>query len=226
MPTGLVAVIPAFDCAASIRQVVEATRGHVDAVLVVDDGSGDETAALARAAGAEVHSLAQNTGKGAALRLGLTAALAREPEALVLLDGDGQHDPGDIPRLVKAWRRGDGDLIVGTRWSDPSKIPSSRYWTNYIGSRILSWMSGADLVDSQSGFRLLATPLARRLDLRSRGYAIESEMLLKATRAGGRVGHVAVRAIYVPNGGSHFRPVLDTALISFASIYYKVFDDR
>lgn len=226
MRTGLVAVIPAFDCASTIRVVVEASLAHVDAVVVVDDGSGDSTATLARDAGAEVHSLPENRGKGAALRLGIGAALAHRPDALVLLDGDGQHDPADIPCLVAAWRRGEGDLIVGTRWSDPSKIPASRYWTNYIGSRVLSWMSGADLVDSQSGFRLLAADLTRRLDLRSDGFAIESEMLLKATRAGGRIGHVPVRAIYAPNGASHFRPVMDTALISCAAIYYKVFDDR
>ena len=110
--------------------------------------------------------------------------------------------------------------------SDPSKIPSSRYWTNYIGSRALSWMSGADLIDSQSGFRLLGADLARRLELRSRGYAIESEMLLKVARRGGRIGHAPVRAIYERDGMSHFRPVLDTARISCAAVYYKVFDDR
>jgi glycosyltransferase involved in cell wall biosynthesis len=229
MRTGFVAVIPAFQCAASIRTVAERCLVHVDQVVVVDDGSTDETAAQARAAGAEVHSWSENRGKGAALRHGLRAALAQRPDApdaLILLDGDGQHDPDDIPALVGAWRRGEGDLIVGTRWSDPSKIPSSRYWTNYIGSRALSWMSGAELVDSQSGFRLLAAALARRLDLRSEGFAIESEMLLKAARDGGRIGHAPVRAIYDEAGGSHFRPLVDTVRISWESVYYKVFDDR
>jgi glycosyltransferase involved in cell wall biosynthesis len=226
MRTGLAGVIPAYECGATIGAVVAGALPHLDAVVVVDDGSHDDTGARARAAGAEVLTLPENRGKGAALREGLRAGLAHHPDALILLDGDGQHDPNDIPALVAAWRRGDGDLVIGTRWSDPSKIPSSRYWTNYIGSRVLSWMSGAELVDSQSGFRLLSAAMARRLDLRSEGFAIESEMLLKVTRAGGRIGHAPVRAIYAVGGGSHFRPLVDTVRISWQSVYYKVFDDR
>jgi hypothetical protein len=103
-------------------------------------------------------------------------------------------------------------------------IPAARFWTNYIGSRVLSWMTGLELDDSQSGLRLLAADLARRLRLEADGYAIESEMLLKAARLGARVAQVPVRAIYdgVP---SHFRPLRDTVRISCAAIYYKVFDD-
>jgi glycosyltransferase involved in cell wall biosynthesis len=218
------AVIPAYNCDRTIGPVVEAARRHVGAVVVIDDGSADGTAAAARQAGARVESLHANRGKGFALRRGIEAALALAPRAIVLLDGDGQHDAAEIPTLLAAWEGGAGDLVIGTRWSDPAAIPAARYWTNYVGSRILSWMTGTELLDSQSGFRLLAGDLARRLSLRSDGYAIESEMLIKAARLGARIGHVPVRAIY-DGCPSHFRPVTDTFLISCEAIYFKVFDD-
>ena len=224
MRADLVAVIPAFDCACTIARVVEGALAHVATVVVVDDGSADATSELARAAGAQVETLPANHGKGFALRRGLELALRERPQAIVLLDGDGQHDPSEIPSLVAAWRGGGGDLIVGTRWGNASVIPRERYWTNYVGSRVLSWMSGVELLDSQSGFRLLSAPLAERLGLAADGYAIESEMLIKAARLGARIGHAPVRAIY-EGSTSHFRPVLDTVRISCSAIYFKVFDD-
>jgi hypothetical protein len=99
-----------------------------------------------------------------------------------------------------------------------------RYWTNYIGSRILSWFTGRELEDSQSGYRLLDARLVRGMPLRADGYAIETEMLIKAAARGARIGHVRVTTIY-NDAGSHFRPFLDTVRISCAAIYFKVFDD-
>jgi glycosyltransferase involved in cell wall biosynthesis len=227
MSLRLVAVIPAYQCASTIGAVVSRTVPHVGRVLVVDDGSSDDTAGAAAAAGAGVERHTVNQGKGVALQTGIAAALTHEPglDAVVLLDGDGQHDPSEIPGLVAALEGSGAQLVVGSRWSDPTLIPGERYWTNYIGSKILSRMSGVDLDDSQSGFRVLSADLARRLRLRSRGYAIESEMLLKAARAGAKIVNSPIRAIYEDDGTSHFRPVLDTFRISCAAIYTKVFDD-
>lgn len=225
MRRDVIAVIPAYRCAQSIGPVVEGVRRHLEQVVVVDDGSGDSTAEAAAAAGATVVSMAQNRGKGAALRAGISAALALEPGAVLLLDGDGQHDPADAPVLIAPWERGEADLVIGSRWAGRAVIPGARYWTNYIGSRVLSWMTGVELFDSQSGYRLLDSGLARRLVLRSRRYAVESEIVIKAVRLGARLTHVPVRTIY-GDQPSHFRPVLDTVRISCAAIYFKVFDDR
>ena len=224
MRTDLTAVIPALDCVDTIGPVVAATLAHVGHVIVVDDGSTDGTGDAARAAGATVVSLPANRGKGFALRRGLELALEGQPAAIVLLDGDGQHDPAEIPALVRAWERSGSHLVVGTRWANPRAIPWSRYWTNYVGSRVLSWMAGTELLDSQSGFRLLDATVVRRLGLVAHGFAIESEMLLKAARRGICISHVPVRAIY-SGSRSHFRPVLDTVRISCAAVYFKVFDD-
>jgi glycosyltransferase involved in cell wall biosynthesis len=224
MRSDIVAVIPAYQCSPTIARVVAGARQHVTTVIVVDDGSSDGTGELARTAGAQVETLPRNRGKGFALRRGLEVALGLEPAAIVLLDGDAQHDTAEIPRLIDAWSKGQGDLVVGSRWGDAEAIPRVRYWTNYIGSRILSWMAGVELLDSQSGFRLLAGPLVRRLGLTADGYAIESEMLIKAARLGARISHAPVRAIY-EGSASHFRPILDTTRICCSAIYYKVFQD-
>lgn len=217
-------MLPAYDCAATVGEVVAGTLRHLERAVVVSDGSRDATAEVARCAGAEVDALPENRGKGAALARGIELALASHPRALLLLDADAQHDPEDVPAFLAAWDRNAPDLVIGSRLGDRRRIPAARFWTNYIGSRILSWMTGAELLDSQSGYRLLSAALARQLRLRSSGYAVESEMLIKAVRCGARIEHVAVRTIY-NDAGSHFRPVLDTVRISCASIYFKVFDD-
>ena len=218
------AVIPVYDCAGSIGRVVAELRRHVARVLVVDDGSADGTAEAAAAAGADVRRLDRNRGKGAALREGIRIALESDPAAVLLLDGDGQHDPADAPAFLAAWDAGAGDLIVGSRMGRPETIPAARYWTNRIGSRILSWMTGWEIEDSQSGYRLVSAGLLRRMALASRGYAVESEMLIKAAHRGARLAQVPIRTIY-EGGPSHYRPILDTARISLWSIYWKAFDE-
>lgn len=220
----VVAVLPAFECERTVGAVVRGLAPQLARVVVVDDGSADATAAEAAAAGAEVVRHERNRGKGAALVTGIERALAAPCAALALLDADGQHDPADLPRLLAAWDARRPDLVVGARLHDARRIPPARYWTNYIGSLILSRMTGFELEDSQSGYRLLSVELARRLALRSTGYAVESEMLIKAAALGARLEHVKIRTIY--NGaGSHFQPLRDTFRISCASVYFKVFGD-
>lgn len=223
MRADVVAVIPAYHCGAAIGAVVRGVRQHLARVLVVDDGSSDDTSAEAARAGAQVIRFAENQGKGAALRHGIELALVGNPEAVLLIDGDGQHDPADIPAFLAAWDAGAGDLVVGTRMAEAAAIPKARYWNNRIGSVLLSWITGWDVEDSQSGYRLLGADLLRRLPLSSAGYAVESEMLIKASHRRGRLAHVPIRVIYDGNP-SHFRPVIDTARIVLWSLYHKTFD--
>jgi glycosyltransferase involved in cell wall biosynthesis len=221
----VVAVIPAYQCAVTIGEVVKGVLRHLARVVVVDDGSTDGTGEAAAAAGAEVIRNPRNRGKGHALRRGLTAVLTGpRPAALGMLDGDGQHDPDDLPVLLAAWDEGAYDLIVGGRLKDRSLIPSHRYWTNRIGTGLLSIITGVALEDSQSGYRLIAAGLLERLDLRSDGYAIESEMLIKAARRDARLGQVRIRTIYHDRVPSFYRPVRDTVAITLASIYYRLTD--
>lgn len=218
----IAAVIPAYDCASTIGAVVAKTRRFVGEVVVVSDGSRDKTAELARAAGARVEELPENHGKGFALRRGIELALEREPAVIALLDGDGQHDPEDLPALLDGMTGG-LRMVIGCRLQDRARIPRARYWTNYIGTRILTWMTGYELEDSQSGYRLLSRDLARRMRLRSDGYAVETEMLIRAGQLGAGLRHVRVRTIYNEEV-SHFRPLADTLRIALAAIQFKIDD--
>jgi glycosyltransferase involved in cell wall biosynthesis len=215
------ALVPAFETAGTIGDVVCGLRRSLPRVLVVDDGSTDGTGEAAAAAGAQVLRLPENGGKGTAIREGLALLLASDVTHVAFVDGDGQHDPGDLPALLAAARSGD-DFVIGSRMEDPESVPAYRYRTNEIGSKILSRMTGRAIEDGQSGYRVLAADLLRKLDLNARGYIIETEILLKAARHVRRVRHVPVRVIY--GGPSHYRPFRDTWVISWGAVYYKVFE--
>ncbi|PJF36852.1 MAG: glycosyltransferase family 2 protein [Candidatus Thermofonsia Clade 1 bacterium] len=174
--TPIIAVIPAFNEDRFIASVVLKARRHVDHVLVIDDGSQDETAWLAEAAGAEV--IRQpNSGKAAALNTGLAAAQARKAAAVVLLDGDGQHDPNDIPRLLAPIRSGAADLVVGSRFMGlPSNTPRWRILGQQVLTALTNAASGVPLSDSQSGFRALSQRALSLMNFTSRGFSVESEM--------------------------------------------------
>ena len=218
MPVGLV---PAYQAAATVEGVVRGLLRHLPRVLVVDDGSTDGTGEAARLGGADVLRLPANSGKGTAIRAGLAAVLATDATHVAFVDADGQHDPDDLPALLEAARRGER-FVVGSRMAIPEKIPPVRYRTNEIGSRILSRMTGLEIEDGQSGFRVVAAGLLRGLRLTAKGYMIENEILLKAAPRLERVAHVPVRAVY--GGPSHYRPFRDTWIISWGSVYYKVFE--
>ena len=215
------ALVPAFDAEETVGDVVRGLLGSTPRVLVVDDGSRDRTAEAARRAGAEVLRLNENGGKGTAVRAGLTRLLASDLTHIAFVDGDGQHDPADLPALLAAAREGD-DFVVGSRMADPDETPGYRYRTNEIGGRVLSRMTGLDVEDGQSGYRVLTADLLRKLDLNACGYIIETEILLKAARHVKRVRHVPVRVIY--GSPSHYRPFRDTWVISWGAVYYKVFE--
>jgi glycosyltransferase involved in cell wall biosynthesis len=216
-----VALVPAYQAAETVGPVVRGLLRHVPRVLVVDDGSTDATADRAAEAGGEVLRLPENGGKGSAIRAGLAHLLSTDATHVAFVDSDGQHDPQDLSTLLEAARRGD-DFVIGSRMARPEETPAVRYRTNEIGSRILSRMTGHHVEDGQSGYRVVSAALLRRLDLNSRGFMIETEILLKAAPHVSRFRHVPVRAIY--GGPSHYRPFVDTWIISWGAVYYKVFE--
>jgi len=214
------ALIPAFNEAETIAAVVQQLAPLVDAITVVDDGSTDATADRARAAGAAVIRLPQNGGKGAAVRAGLAAILDGPCTHVLLMDGDLQHRPDEAPRLIEAARATGADLVVGERQFDRGAMPASRYHANRIGSRALSAFVGVPIGDTQCGFRLFAARALRGLPLKASGYEIETEMLVKVCRRGGRVAAAPISAVY--NGRpSKLRPIRDTTKTCFLAVYYR-----
>ena len=215
------ALVPAYEAETTVGRVVAGLLRHLGRVLVVDDGSADRTGARAAEAGAETLLLPRNGGKGSAIRAGLERLLASDATHVAFVDGDGQHDPDDLPKLLEAAREGD-DFVIGSRMGKPDEAPAVRFRTNEIGSRILTRMTGHEIEDGQSGFRVIAADLLRRLKLTARGYSIETEILLKAAPFVKRFRHVPVRVLY--GGPSHYRPFRDTWIISWGAVYYKVFE--
>jgi glycosyltransferase involved in cell wall biosynthesis len=214
------ALVPAFNEAGSIARVVGGVRSAVAHVLVVDDGSIDATAACARTAGAEVIAHDTNRGKGHAVRTGLARLLAGDFTHVLLLDGDLQHLPREAAALLAAAAETGADVVVGERGFSRDRMPASRYYANQIGSRALSWFIGLPIHDTQCGFRVFRTDALRPIRLRATGYEIETEMLVKVRRRGGRVATVPVTAVY-EGQRSKLRPVRDTTRTCFLAVYYR-----
>jgi glycosyltransferase involved in cell wall biosynthesis len=201
------ALVPCFNEAANIRKVIAGIRRFLPAVIVVDDGSTDATAARAGVAGAEVLTLPNNSGKGAALRAGWKLAHQQKFEWVLMLDGDGQHAAGDVPRFLAHAEKTGAKLIVGHR--DFSGMPPVRRWVNRFMSRQISKMAGEAFPDSQCGFRLAELAALMQVPLVSEHYEIESEMLAAFAAARIKVGFVPIQTIY-KNSASKIRPVKDT----------------
>jgi glycosyltransferase involved in cell wall biosynthesis len=195
--------VPAHDEAPRIGAVVKGAAAHL-LVLVVDDGSADDTAVRATEAGAAVLQQTPNQGKGAALRTGFRWALEHGFEAAVTLDGDGQHDPAEISKFVQAWAAGRPDLVIGRR--NFGSMPPLRRVANELGTLAFSWAVGRRIPDNQSGFRLVSRRLMEAtLASDEAGFEFEVEMIVRAIRAGWTIAWVPVRTIYAGQP-SHIRP--------------------
>lgn len=216
------ALVAAFQCETWVGDVVRGLLRHVPEVVVVDDGSDDRTSEVAREAGAKVLRRPVNGGKGRALRDGIALLLAEDWTHVAFVDGDGQHDPDDLPTLLAAARRG-ADFVIGSRLSDPEGMPAKNRRANEMGDKVLSRMTGLPIEDGQSGFRLLSTDLLRQFRLTANRYAIENEMLIRASRRLRRFEVVPIRSIY--NGGPrHYRPFRDTWVTAWLSVHFKTLD--
>jgi UDP-N-acetylglucosamine---dolichyl-phosphate N-acetylglucosaminyltransferase len=207
----VIALIPAFNEAARVADVVTRTRPHVREVVVIDDGSVDETANVAQAAGARVIRHEQNKGKGAAIVTALECFDKSDAEFAILLDADGQHDPAEIPKFIDAAKESGAAIVVGTRMSDTKEMPLVRLWTNQFTSWVTGKLARQKISDSQCGFRLLRHSVLRDLKLSTARFETETEMLIQAGRAGHKIVGVAIRTIYETGRASHIHPLHDTA---------------
>jgi glycosyltransferase involved in cell wall biosynthesis len=211
----IAALVPAFNAAGSIAAVVRGTRAVVPRVVVVDDGSGDGTAVAAEAAGAEVIRHDANQGKGAALLSGLRHLAAGGIARALTLDADGQHLPDQIPVLLAASEAAPGAIVVGVRRKEGFEIKRAARFGNWIADELLRWIAGRPLPDTQSGFRVYPVAGTLALGVRGTRYDFETEVLLRAARAGMPLVGVPVAVYYPPVADrvSHYRPWADTLRI-------------
>jgi glycosyltransferase involved in cell wall biosynthesis len=199
----LYALIPGYNEAERIRAVIEATRAFLP-VVVVDDGSADETASIAEAAGATVLKQVPNQGKGAALKRGFRWAMENGADAVLMLDADGQHDPAEIPKFLHAYATHNSDLIIGYRNFD--EMPFPRRVANTVGRASISWAMGQQILDNQSGYRLVSRRLMQAtLESDEAGFEFEVDMVVLCIRRGMRLDWVPIRTIYAGEK-SHIKP--------------------
>ncbi len=197
----VVAVMPAYNEESYIGTMVLKVKQYVDEVIVIDDGSKDNTSQIARLAGATVVRHDKNQGYGAAIQSALVEARRRAPDVLVLLDSDTQHNPEEIPRLIKPVREG-FDLVIGSRELQKNNIPRYRR----IGQKVLSYsthvLSREKVIDSESGFRCFSKKAIHVLELKENGMAVSAETIAEAVGKGLKVTEVPISIIYVKDGST------------------------
>ncbi|MBF0593780.1 MAG: glycosyltransferase family 2 protein [Candidatus Omnitrophica bacterium] len=202
-------LIPAYNEAQALGSLVKDVRSRGFDVLVVDDGSKDSSAEIAREAGAMVLVNASNHGKGYSLQRGFDYILGRDYEALITIDGDGQHATDDLQKFVALFERDRPDIICGNRMRNPKGMPGVRFVTNKIMSGLISLVCRQKIYDTQCGYRLIRTEVLRNIQVSSTAFEIESEVIIKASKKGYRIVSVPIQTIY-SNERSKINPFFDT----------------
>lgn len=200
----IVAAIPAFNEGVAIGSVILKAKQYANEVVVIDDGSTDDTAEVAALAGAYVIRHARNLGKGMAIRSAWLYARQSRPDALVLIDGDHQHEPNDIPRLIEPVLGDNADVVLGVRWGKTSGMPTYRR----IGKRVLDYatsagVKGGMVTDSQCGYRVFSKKALGLIEPAEAGQGVESQMLVEAQEKGLRIQEMDIRARYDVEGSTY-----------------------
>ncbi len=208
----IIAVIPAYNESAFIKRVIEETSRYVDKVIVVDDGSVDETGEIVKETNAILVKHKRNKGKGEALKTGFKTALKNHADIIVTLDGDYQHKPVEIKRLLFYLNRTGADIVVGSRFLTKENIqamPAQRILSNMITSAILRFFFRVPVTDSQSGFRAFRAPILRVLETKDPRFAAETEILIDAKQKGFIIREAPISIKYGVEK-SKINPFLDT----------------
>ena len=195
----VVAAIPCFNTGDIVADVIVKAKKYVDQVIVVDDGSHDGTGELARAAGALVIKHSRNRGYGEAIKSGFEAAKAKDADVLVIVDGDGQHNPDEIPQLLTPILQGEADLVIGSRFlTNEHNMPRYRRFGIDVITLLWNFGSKVTVSDAQSGFRAYGKKLFERLHLSEKGMSISIEILEEARRKRAIIKETPISCLYVP----------------------------
>ena len=213
------ALIPSYNESQTIAPLVKNVKGYGLDVIVIDDGSSDQTADLAQEAGATVIRQNSNQGKGAALKNGFAMVLEKEYDAVITLDADGQHSPDDLPDFINTYAKGGADIVAGNRMKATESMPLIRWLTNNTMSFFISLLCRYNIPDSQCGYRLIKTNVLKSIALISDNYEIESEMLIWSCRRGFKIKFIPIQTIYAKQR-SQINPLIDT--IRFFKFLLKI----
>lgn len=202
-------LVPSYNEAKTIGGIVHDIKALGFAVCVVDDGSSDNTAVIAKSEGAVVLTHRTNMGKGAALRDGFSYAMHNGYDAVIIIDGDAQHEVSSIPDFIRSAEETGADLIIGNRMQDARDMPYVRRQTNRFMSWLISRMCGQAIPDTQCGYRLIRKKVLESVNLVYSNFEIESELIIRACRKGFIIGSVPIRTVY-QDEKSRINPIVDT----------------
>jgi glycosyltransferase involved in cell wall biosynthesis len=210
-PSRPAVVIPAYNEASTITDIVSRASRFTDTVIVINDGSTDETARVLDGLQVTLLNNPENLGKGKSLMRGARFALEQGATAVITLDGDGQHNPEDIPLLLKKAAANPDMIIIAARLHNRNCAPPLRRFANGFADFWISWAAGYRIRDSQSGFRLYPAKVFQRCTTTSDNFVFESEILIDAARQGIYSKGVGIETVYHRNSrSSHYRPASDT----------------
>jgi glycosyltransferase involved in cell wall biosynthesis len=217
-------IIPAYNAALTISPLVKKISEfiHLEDIIIVEDGSFDNTFQLAKETKAILLQHPKNKGKGEALRTGFNYARERKYDAVITIDADLQHDPAYIPLFGEKVKNGDYDIIMGTRDVSLKKMPFLRFSTNFLTSLVISILCQKTIRDTQSGYRLIKVQVLKKIKLKTKKYEQESEILIRAGRMNFKIGEIKISTIY-HNGKSFINPIIDTyrfLRLSFKSLFW------
>lgn len=202
-------LIPTYNESLHIASLIEEIKPYIGDIVVIDDGSSDATAEIARRHGATVIQNTQNQGKGRSLAIGFQYCMKKGVEAILTMDGDGQHLPTDIPRFLSAAKNLDAGIILGNRLANPKGMPLVRLITNHCMSWIISKISHQKIPDTQCGFRLMKKKAIESIRLTTSNYETESEILIQAAKNGITILSVPITVVY-QGDTSKINPFIDT----------------
>jgi glycosyltransferase involved in cell wall biosynthesis len=218
----IVAVIPAYNEEKTIGPILEKARSFADKIIIVDDGSTDKTAEIAKQYGVGVLSHVINRGLGAALRTGFAAALKENAEMVVTLDADGQHNPEDIPKLIEPIKNGSADAVIGSRFLKNEKAPLFRKIANWVGNAVTYLFFGIWVTDSQSGFRAFSRKALLKIHLKSSGMEVSSEIIKEIKRNNLRLAEVPIKPVYTKYSMSKGQNLLEGVKTVFQLILRRL----
>lgn len=214
-------IIPIYNESKTIGNIVKEVRNKDLDVLVIDDGSKDMGWKVAEDSGAVVLKNEKNVGKGASLAKGFSYALEKNYDAVITMDGDGQHLPEDLPYFIRLAKDSNTPILIGNRMQKTKRMPLMRILTNKFMSWLLSAIAKQKIPDTQCGLRLIKTDVLRKVILSTNKYETESEILIKASKLGFKIESVPIKTVY-NDEKSQIHPVIDT-LRFFRFIFKELF---
>ncbi len=203
-------LIPAYNEEDTLGQILDELKKKYLSVLVVDDGSWDNTSRIAEDKGVLVIRNRRNFGKGLSVKRGIRYLLDKENfDYLITMDADNQHSPRDLEKFLKEAEKGE-TFVIGNRMNDPRGMPKIRIFTNKLMSWLISKMVRQRIPDTQCGFRLIKRDVLEKINIETDKYQIESEILIKAAKKGVNIKSIPIKSIYFKNAKSKINPIMDT----------------